>query len=255
MGRWSAMRRPLAAPGTANAVGVGPARSLSSLGSSAMGTSRRSLTGPQPSLVPKQIRELSACRWIAHGENVLLLGPPGVGKTHLALDHQQPHGLGVEDRLWRCRGRHRDPGSAAAPQGTRSAARPTGSRGGAAPGCCRNQTPGTSINRSQVRIGGSILNVAGDQFLVSPDTWCGLRVRGRKLFGQRRARCNHRQLHSEAATGAIALGDFHWLKDRKPPLALHVNYPTAKAGGLPSPGEPGRASGPVDGGPPYRSTV
>lgn len=116
VGRWSAMRRPLAAPGTANAVGVGPARSLSSLGSSATGTSRRSLTGPQPSLVPKQIRELSACRWIAHGENVLLLGPPGVGKTHLALDHQQPHGLGVEDRLWRCRGRHRDPGSAAAPQ-------------------------------------------------------------------------------------------------------------------------------------------
>ncbi|TXF10574.1 AAA family ATPase [Pelomicrobium methylotrophicum] len=79
------MRRPSAAPGTANAVGVRPARSLSSLGSSAMGTSRRSLTGPQPSLVPKQIRELSACRWIAHGENVLLLGPPGVGKTHLAI--------------------------------------------------------------------------------------------------------------------------------------------------------------------------
>lgn len=34
-----------------------------------------------------------------------------------------------------------------------------------------------------------------------------------------------------------------------------VNYPTAKAGGLPSPSEPGRASGPVDGGPPCRSTV
>jgi DNA replication protein DnaC len=27
----------------------------------------------------------AACRWVAHGEAVLLLGPPGGGKTHLAL--------------------------------------------------------------------------------------------------------------------------------------------------------------------------
>lgn len=39
----------------------------------------------QPAIDPKQIRELSLCRWIAHGESVLLLGPPGVGKTHLAI--------------------------------------------------------------------------------------------------------------------------------------------------------------------------
>ncbi len=39
----------------------------------------------QPSVDPKQIRDLAASRWIAHGENVLLLGPPGVGKTHLAI--------------------------------------------------------------------------------------------------------------------------------------------------------------------------
>jgi hypothetical protein len=31
----------------------------------------------QPSLDPRQIRELAACRWVAHGEALLLLGPPG----------------------------------------------------------------------------------------------------------------------------------------------------------------------------------
>jgi DNA replication protein DnaC len=39
----------------------------------------------QPSLDARQIRELAACRWVAHGEALLLLGPPGVGKTHLAI--------------------------------------------------------------------------------------------------------------------------------------------------------------------------
>ena len=39
----------------------------------------------QPSIDPKVIRELETGRFIANGENVLLLGPPGVGKTHLAI--------------------------------------------------------------------------------------------------------------------------------------------------------------------------
>jgi DNA replication protein DnaC len=39
----------------------------------------------QPSLDPRQVRELAMGRFIASGEAVLLLGPPGVGKTHLAV--------------------------------------------------------------------------------------------------------------------------------------------------------------------------
>jgi DNA replication protein DnaC len=39
----------------------------------------------QPSVNERQVRELATGRFVAHGENVLLLGPPGVGKTHLAV--------------------------------------------------------------------------------------------------------------------------------------------------------------------------
>jgi DNA replication protein DnaC len=41
--------------------------------------------GAQPSIDKAQVREIATGRFIANGEAVLLLGPPGVGKTHLAV--------------------------------------------------------------------------------------------------------------------------------------------------------------------------
>ena len=39
----------------------------------------------QPSIDVKLIRELAGGRYMEGGDNILLLGPPGVGKTHLAV--------------------------------------------------------------------------------------------------------------------------------------------------------------------------
>ena len=46
--------------------------------------------GFQPSIDERQIRELQTLRFAQEAENVILLGPPGVGKTHLAV------GLAIE---------------------------------------------------------------------------------------------------------------------------------------------------------------
>jgi len=44
----------------------------------------------QPSIDARQINELSTLAFAARAENVIFLGPPGVGKTHLAI------GLGMQ---------------------------------------------------------------------------------------------------------------------------------------------------------------
>lgn len=52
----------------------------------------------QPSINPGVIRELRRLEWISTGENVTLFGPPGVGKTHLAIAFGRPaveHGYSV----------------------------------------------------------------------------------------------------------------------------------------------------------------
>jgi DNA replication protein DnaC len=41
--------------------------------------------GFQPNLSEKRIKEVLTCRFIETGDNVILLGPPGVGKTHLSV--------------------------------------------------------------------------------------------------------------------------------------------------------------------------
>ena len=46
--------------------------------------------GFQPSIDRKVIRELAGVAFVERAENVILLGPPGVGKTHIAI------GLGVK---------------------------------------------------------------------------------------------------------------------------------------------------------------
>ena len=41
--------------------------------------------GFQPSIDKRQVKELATLGFVHDAANVLLLGPPGVGKTHLAV--------------------------------------------------------------------------------------------------------------------------------------------------------------------------
>lgn len=41
--------------------------------------------GYQPSIDKKQLQLLASCHFIEHGDNVIVLGPPGVGKTHISV--------------------------------------------------------------------------------------------------------------------------------------------------------------------------
>ena len=41
--------------------------------------------GFQPSVDKRQVRELASMAFVSDAANLLLLGPPGVGKTHLAI--------------------------------------------------------------------------------------------------------------------------------------------------------------------------
>ena len=51
----------------------------------------------QPSIDPKQIRDLAASRWIANGENVLLLGPPESDSYYSSLHLLRSPALFVAD--------------------------------------------------------------------------------------------------------------------------------------------------------------
>src|SRR3990172_6260133 len=65
----------------------------------------------QPSINAKQFKELSAVRWIANGENLILLGTPGAGKTHpCRRSRDQGNRTGVQDPVHLRAGADRLPG-------------------------------------------------------------------------------------------------------------------------------------------------
>jgi len=77
----------------------------------------------QPGIDERQVRELATVTFVAEAANVLLLGPPGVGKTHIAV------GLGLraieQGRLLRARARD---ARASQPRPGRAPSRPAAAR-------------------------------------------------------------------------------------------------------------------------------
>jgi len=74
--------------------------------------------GFQPSLDDRQIRELRSLRFIHEASNVIFLGPPGVGKTHLSValaEEAIRSGLGVFIAHLRWPRAHTLPASASPP--------------------------------------------------------------------------------------------------------------------------------------------
>ena len=62
----------------------------------------------QPSIDKKQFTRLSNCHFIEHDQNLVILGPPGVGKTHLAVGlgpQRAPGGVPLTTQTRRLRAR------------------------------------------------------------------------------------------------------------------------------------------------------
>ncbi len=73
-------------------------------GSSNRPPSRTSISRPNPKLPAAMLRDLAALRWLDAGESVILYGPVGVGKTHVAqaLGHHVARRGGGDVRFVKC---------------------------------------------------------------------------------------------------------------------------------------------------------
>lgn len=59
--------------------------------------------GDQPSIAAKQVQQLATCHFIENGDNVTVLGPPGVGQMYLAVSLEMK-AIEVHDLPWAAEG-------------------------------------------------------------------------------------------------------------------------------------------------------